>query len=56
MPNGADQNTLLNLCGAINHPTRSTVDVLASGWGRWGSGPLDGPADPAATADDCPGP
>ncbi|TWD73369.1 iron complex transport system ATP-binding protein [Kribbella amoyensis] len=33
-PNGAGKSTLLRLCGAVNHPTRGTVDVLGRRMGR----------------------
>jgi iron complex transport system ATP-binding protein len=33
-PNGARKTTLLNLCGAVDHPTRGTVHVLGHQLGR----------------------
>ena len=32
--NGAGKSTMLNLCGAIAHPTRGTVDILGRRMGR----------------------
>ncbi|ONI71825.1 ABC transporter ATP-binding protein [Kribbella sp. ALI-6-A] len=33
-PNGAGKSTMLKLCGAIEHPTRGTVEVLGKRLGR----------------------
>ena len=33
-PNGAGKSTLLSLCGAVNHPTRGSVQVLGRTLGR----------------------
>ncbi len=33
-PNGAGKTTILNLCGALTHPTSGTVDVLGERIGR----------------------
>lgn len=33
-PNGAGKSTILNLCGAITHPTRGSVHVLGNRLGR----------------------
>lgn len=33
-PNGAGKSTILSLCGAVEHPTHGTVDVLGERMGR----------------------